>query len=55
MLRQSFLGVPAPLASPSHHPDVSLPMKPDLVRNIVSSMTQRLREVIDREGGWTHY
>ena len=27
----------------------------DLVRNIVSSMTQRLREVIDREGGWTHY
>ena len=29
--------------------------KPHLVTNIVASMPDRLREVTDIEGGWTHY
>ena len=29
--------------------------KPDLIRNLVMSMPQRLAEVIEKEGGWTHY
>ena len=29
--------------------------RPHLVRNIVSSMPERLREVIEKQGGWTHY
>ncbi|KAK4306651.1 hypothetical protein Pmani_021544 [Petrolisthes manimaculis] len=29
--------------------------RPQEVRNLVSSMPDRLRAVIDAEGGWTHY
>lgn len=29
--------------------------KPHLVRNIRFSMPERLREVIEKHGGWTHY
>ena len=33
----------------------TLRRKPEIVRNIVSSMPNRLQEVIEKEGNWTSY